>query len=332
MSPAGLDAPRASTARIWVGLVTVYVVWGTTYLGIAEVNKTIPTLVGAATRFLIAGGLLFAWSLPRSGGERPTRTSWKAASVVGVLLLLGGNSGVAWAERTVPTGVVSLIIALVPLWLALFDRAILRSAPLGWKTVVGLIGGFAGAALLIGSSATAGHVPLSGLLVAVGATLSWAAGSLFARRAALPRHPLLGSGMQQIAGGVAVLIVAAGIGELGQVNLGAVSTTSWVALVYLICIGSWVGFSTYVWLLRNARTSLVSTYAFVNPVVAVFLGWLVLNEHLSARVFAAGLVVLASVALIVSAGTPQQVEAVTAPSVEGSDAGQERRAELEPEV
>jgi drug/metabolite transporter (DMT)-like permease len=296
-----------STARIWAVLGVLYIVWGTTYLGIAEVNKTIPTLIGAGTRFLIAGGVLFAWQLARTP-ERPDARHWKAAAIIGALLLLGGNTGVAWAERTVPTGIVSLIIALTPLWLALFDRVILRSSPLGWRVVVGLVGGFTGALLLVGVSARWGHVPLPGMLTAVGATLCWATGALYARRARLPKNSFLSSGMQMLAGGIVIMTMAVLTGEFGQLHLSDVSRTSWIGLIYLIVIGSWVGFSSFIWLIRNARTSLVSTYAYVNPMVAVTLGWLVLGETLSPRVFLAGGVILASVAMIVSAGGPQREE------------------------
>src|SRR6202795_642823 len=201
-----------STARIWAVLGVLYIVWGTTYLGIAEVNKTIPTLIGAGTRFLIAGGVLFAWQLARTP-ERPDARHWKAAAIIGALLLLGGNTGVAWAERTVPTGIVSLIIALTPLWLALFDRVILRSSPLGWRVVVGLVGGFTGALLLVGVSARWGHIPLHGMLTAVGATLCWASGALYARRARLPKNSFLSSGMQMLTGSGVILAAALVTGE-----------------------------------------------------------------------------------------------------------------------
>jgi drug/metabolite transporter (DMT)-like permease len=225
-----------------------------------------------------------------------------------------------------PTGIVSLIIALIPIWLALFDRVILRSAPLGWKVVVGLIGGFAGAAALIGANAVSGHAPLGGMLVAVAATLSWTVGSLYARHAPLPRAPLLASGMQQLVGGSVILVVAIAAGELSQLDVGSISASSWLGLCWLIVAGSFVGFSCYLWLLRNVRTTLVSTYAYVNPIVAVFLGWLVLNESLSPRVIGAGAVILASVALIVAAGG-------TSPSDEvASYLGDEGRTELEAQI
>lgn len=324
-----------STARIWLALITVYFFWGTTYLGIERVNRTMPTALGAAIRFLVAGSLMYLLSR-RLTRERPLRVHWRSATIIGTLLLLGGNTVVAWSERSVPTGTVSLIIALVPIWLALFDRVLLRSAPLGWRVVVGLVMGFAGAALLVGGSATVDAVSLAGLLLAVGASLSWACGSLFARRAPLPEHPLMASSMQQLAGGVVIFLVAVGSGELRGFHLSQVSRESWVGLLYLIVFGSGVAFSAYLWLLRNARTSLVSTYAYVNPVVAVSLGWLLLNETVTPRVLVAGAVILVSVALIVSAGGPQREDpgSVTTGELvaDGSDPREQGRSELEPQV
>ena len=294
--------PHPRTAVVWTVLGALYFVWGTTYLGIAKVNETMPTLIGAAMRFLFAGTALFLSAAARTG-ERPRRPQWKAAAIVGVFLLLGGNALVAVSENMgTPTGVVALIIALIPLWLALFDRVVLRSAPLGWRVIVGLIGGFLGASVLVGTSAAIGNVPLGGMLVAVCATLCWTVGSLYARGAPLPKAPLLASGMQQMVGGLVILAVGVAAGELRGFDLGQVSTASWLGLLWLILAGSFIGFSSYLWLLRNVRTSLVSTYAYVNPVVAVILGWAFLSEPITGRLVVAAAIILASVALIVSAG------------------------------
>jgi drug/metabolite transporter (DMT)-like permease len=332
----GPRAGRPSTATIWLALGAVYFFWGTTYLGIETVNRTIPSAVGASARFLVAGTLMYLLSRRRTT-ERPTKAHWRSATVIGCLLLLGGNTVVAWSERTVPTGTVSLIIALVPLWLALFDRVLLRSAPLGWRVVVGLVMGFAGAALLVGGSATVDGVALSGLVLALVASLSWACGSLYARKAPLPQHPLMASSMQQLAGGVVILLVAVATGEMGRFHPSQVSRASLLGLAYLIVFGSGVAFSAYLWLLRNARTSLVSTYAYVNPVVAVSLGSLVLHETLTPRVFVAGGVVLASVAMIVSAGGARREDAGDPAAGEllpdsASDAGEQRVPQVEAEV
>jgi drug/metabolite transporter (DMT)-like permease len=335
--PAAMSATGSSTARTWTVLGALYFVWGTTYLGIREVNRSIPPLVGAGARFLVAGAALYALARVRTG-ERPTGAQWRGASVVGAFLLFGGNAGVAWSEYLgTPTGIVALIIALVPLWLALFDRVLLKSAPLGWRVSVGLVAGFAGEAILVGTSAVRNDVPLDGMLVAVAATVGWAIGSLYARNAPLPRAPLLGSGMQQLAGAGVILAVALVTGQFADLHVGAIEARSWLGLGWLILAGSFVGFSAYLWLLRNVRTSLVSTYAFVNPVVAVFLGWLILDEAVTLRMAFAAAVVLGAVALIVSSGdTARQdrgdVGAGEPPLEPQTSGGQERWAEREPEA
>jgi drug/metabolite transporter (DMT)-like permease len=307
---------RRSSAKVWTILGALYFVWGTTYLGIEKVNETMPTLVGVAIRFLFAGTVLYGWTSLRTH-ERTTPTQWKGAAVVGVFLLLGGNALVAVSENMgTPTGIVSLIIALIPIWLALSDRVILHNGPMGWRVASGLLGGFVGAAVLIGSNALAGHAPLGGMLVAVAATICWTIGSLYARRAPLPKAPLLGSGMQQIVGGTVILAVAGAVGQVTAFDVSAVSTASWAGLVWLIIAGSFVGFSCYLWLLRNVRTSLVATYAYVNPLVAVTLGTLVLHEPFTARLLVSGAIVLGSVALIVSAGGVAHEE--TAPATDGT--------------
>lgn len=326
-APTKSPTPGVGISRgyAWTVLGTLYVVWGTTYLGIAKVNASMPPLVGAAIRFLIAGCLLFGFRRLRTG-ERPTMQQWRSAGVVGAFLVFGGNGLVAVSEKTVPTGIVALIIALVPIWLALIDRVVVRSTKPSWRTVAGLIAGFGGAALLVGGS-VAGHVSLSGMLVAVTASLSWASGSIYARSAFLSSDALMASGMQQIMGGLVILAATIISGQLGRFHPSEVTGSSWLGLLYLIVVGSFVGFSCYLWLLRNVRTSLVSTYAYVNPLVAVTLGVVVLGESLAGRELAAGAVILASVALIVSSGGLHRTDAGA-----GSDPGEQRGTELQPEL
>lgn len=300
-SPAPHTTNRAPLSLIWTALGAVYVIWGTTYLAIRVVNRTMPPLLAAGVRFLIAGGVLYALAIRRGDreGDRPTLEHWRSAAIVGGLLLFGGNGMVVWAERTIPSGVTALIIALVPLWMALFDRLIFRHH-LATRTVVGLVGGFGGAALLVGGSATAGHVDLTGMLFALGASICWASGSLFSRNAPLPSRPFVFVAMEMVCGGVLLTVVGIALGELRQTDVAGFSTASIVGLAYLITIGSWGGFASYVWLLRNARTSLVSTYAYVNPVVALFLGWLILNETITVRLLVAAAIVVVGVAIIIS--------------------------------
>jgi drug/metabolite transporter (DMT)-like permease len=296
-------------ARVWAALAVVYVVWGSTYLFILLASRTLPVFVMTSVRFLVAGGLLYAWSVRRGDrvGDRPGRRQWLAAGIVGGLLFLVSNAGVAWAEKRVDTGVASLVIAAVPLWMALFDR-VACGQRLSRTAVTGLGLGFGGVALLAWPSGPS-HIDVEGAIALLVAGSAWAAGSLYSRRAPLPRRPFVSAGMQMLAGGVMLAIVAAATGEVTQIH--DVSTTSILALVYLIVVGSWLAFTAYTWLLRVTRTSLVSTYAYVNPLVAVFLGWAVENESVSARTIGAGAVILAAVALIV---TPPKGERATEPA------------------
>ena len=300
--PRSAAAPtRAPTWLIWTALITVYVVWSTTYLGIRITNETLPPLLAAGLRFVVAGAVLLVVTAGRGDtqGDRVGRTQWWAAFLVGAGLIAGGNGSVVLAERTVPSGTVALILALIPLWLALWDRFV-GHQPLPLRVGVALVLGFAGAALLV-DDARLGGVPLSGLLLAVGASVSWAAGSLAARGAPLPHRPFVGNAMVMIAGGAISLVWGVGRGELPLVDPDRFSTASLLALAYLVVFGSWIAFSAYLWLLRNARTSLVATYAWVTPMLAVYLGHVLVDEPLRARSLVAGAVVLVAVALTVSA-------------------------------
>jgi len=294
---------RASPAMIWTALITVYVVWGTTYLGIRVTNETLPPLMASGIRFLIAGGALYAFAIRRGDrlGDRPTREHWRSAAIIGALIVAGGNGVVVLAERTVPSGTMSLVIAIVPLWFALIDGVILGHR-IRRLTAGGLVLGFVGAALLVGGTSSAGEVPLSGLLTGVAATLCWTSGSLYSRTAPLPRRPLVGAGMEMMIGGAIQVVAGALRGEIALIRPEDFSAESILALCYLITVGSWLGYTSYTWLLRNARTSLVSTYAYVNPLVAVFLGWLILDETILAQTLIGGGIVLVAVAIIISTG------------------------------
>jgi drug/metabolite transporter (DMT)-like permease len=287
----------ASRARIWAALGIVYVVWGSTYLGILVAVRTLPPFLMASIRFLIAGGLLYLWSIRRGDrvSDRPGWKQWAAAAVVGFLLLVSANGMLAWAETRVDSGVSSLVIATVPLWMALIDR-VAYGQRLSGTAVGGLVVGLAGAALLAGPTGP-GHLEPLGAIVLLGSAISWAAGSLYSRRAPLPRRPLVGASMEMLAGGVLLAVIAISLGEAKQV--ADVSTASLLAVLYLIVFGSLIGYTAYVWLLRAAPTSLVSTYAYVNPVVAVFLGWAIASEPIGARTLVAGAMILLAVALIV---------------------------------
>ena len=295
------DHPNEAGWRIWVALVVLYFVWGSTYLAIKVAVDTIPPLLMAAVRFILAGGLLLIWAVPRGdrGGDPLGPRQWLAAAIVGGALLLGGNGGVVLAEhRGVPTGVVALIVATVPLWMALMDR-IVTGQRLPKVAVLGLLVGFAGLALLVGRPG--GKIDALGTGFVLFASFSWAAGSVYARRSALPKRAFVASGMELLCGGALLAVAGVASGEVSDLHLDRITGDSLIALAYLILIGSIVAYSAYVWLLSNARLSLAGTYAYVNPVVAIFLGWAILSEAITSRTLVASAVILAGVALIVTA-------------------------------
>jgi drug/metabolite transporter (DMT)-like permease len=286
---------HANAARVWTALAVVYVVWGSTYLAIDLAVETLPAFLMLAVRFFIAGAVLYLIS--SRGAERPRLVHWRSALAVGGALLLLGNGGVAYAVQHVDTGVVALIVGSVPLWMALLDRVVYgqRLAPVA---VAGLVLGFGGIAFLARPS---GDGSLAGVIVVLLGSLAWAAGSLYARKAPAPSNPLQGASMQMLAGAALLAVVGLAKGEAGQVDFAAASTSSWLALAYLITLGSLVGFSAYIWLLKVAPTHLVGTYAYVNPVVAVLLGSLWLGEPITPAILIGGAAIVVAVALIVSA-------------------------------
>ena len=295
MTPA--RPPRL--AAVWAALATIYLVWGSTYLGIMVAIETLPPLLMSAARFIVAGAILYAFAVRRGdvGGDRPTSRHWLAAAVVGGALLVVGNGGVALSEERIDSGVAALLVATIPLWMAFLDR-VLNRRRMGPAGVLGLVVGLGGVAMLVGPSG--GSIDVVGAGMALTAAFAWAWGSLYARDASLPARPLVGAGMQMLAGGVLLTVAGVATGELGSVDLAAVSTRSLVAVAYLVVFGSVIAYSAYVWLLKAAPTALVSTYAYVNPVVAVALGALFLSEPVTLRMLAAGLAIVASVALIVT--------------------------------
>jgi drug/metabolite transporter (DMT)-like permease len=294
---------RAATpaAGIWLALLTVYLLWGSTYLGIKYAIETIPPFMMGALRFLLAGAILFAIAVRRGDprGDRLGAPQWRATLLMGGALLVGGNGGVILAEQYVPTGIAALMVATAPLWMAVMDRLIFgRRLPR--LAIVGLFVGFGGVAFLLGGPGP-GRVSLIGAIFALAAPISWATGSVFTRHVRLPRRPLVAASMEMLWAGAIFGLASLASGEFGRLHLNGISTTSWLALTYLIVFGSLVGFSAYVWLLRAAPLSLVSTYAYVNPVVAVVLGATFIGEAVSLRTAIAGGIILAAVALIVVA-------------------------------
>jgi drug/metabolite transporter (DMT)-like permease len=325
VSPAG----RPSRLRIAAAFAAVYVIWGSTYLAIHFAIQTLPPFWMAATRFLLAGVVLYVWARLR-GAARPTAVHWRSAAIVGGLLLLGGNGGVVWAQQHVPTGLTALLVATVPVWMVLLD-----GVGRGWRrpatqVLLGIGLGLAGVALLVGPGRFAGGEAIDprGALVLVLASLCWATGSLYSRRAPLPASPLLGIAMEMVAGGALLALAGALAGESGRLDLAAASPRSLLAVAYLVVFGSLVGFTAYIWLLRVTRPALVATYAYVNPVVAVLLGWAFAGEPLTGRTLLAAAIIVGGVVLI----TTHRAAPREAPATAGQDAEDDavEEAELSP--
>jgi drug/metabolite transporter (DMT)-like permease len=281
-------------------MIAVYIVWGSTYLAIRFAVETMPPFLMAGVRFLIAGAVLYAFR--RLGGDpAPLRIEWRSAAIVGLFLLVGGNGSVVWAEQRVPSGIAALLVGSAPLWMVLIDA--LRPGgrrPWGW-TILGVVLGFAGIVILVGPAqliGIEGSVDLLGAAALTFAALSWAVGSLYNRGAKLPASPLLGTGMEMLMGGLGLLLLGTLTGEWGRLDLEAIAPRSLWGLIYLIVFGSWVGFAAYTWLLRVAPTTLVSTYAYVNPLVAIFLGNLLAAEPVTPRILIAAAIIVGSVAVI----------------------------------
>lgn len=286
--------------KLWVALLSLYIVWGSTYLAIRFAVETMPPFLHGSIRFLVSGVILFIWRRA-AGDAKPTMSQWKSTAIIGTFLLLGGNGLVSLAEKTVPSGIASLVIATVPFWLVLFESFRTGGTKPTWLSILGLIIGFGGVFLLIGPARITGANQVFdpfGVVLLLVAPFLWALGSIYAKGADLPKSVLLSTGMQMLMGSVSLFIVSVATGELNGFSLGEVSMRSWWALIYLIIFGSLVGFVSYGWLLQNSPISLMSTYAYVNPVVAVFLGWLLADEILNTRIGIATAIIIGSVILI----------------------------------
>jgi drug/metabolite transporter (DMT)-like permease len=282
---------------IWSALIVVYLIWGSTYLAIRYAVETTPPFLMAAVRFLISGGFLY--TLRRCKGDpRPEAVEWRSAAIIGIFLLVGGNGGVAWAEQFVTSSLAALLVATVPLWMVLIDTFRPAGKRPGLAAVVGILIGFVGVVLLIGSAAGgADAANLPGAAALLFASLSWATGSIYGKSARLPASQLLGTGMQMLAGGMALMLLAIVRGEWSGFEMAAVSPRSALALAYLTVIGS-SAFVAYVWLLRVAPTPLVATYAYVNPLVAVLLGYFLAQESMTVHTLLAAGLIIGSVALV----------------------------------
>lgn len=293
-------AHRSSPAWMeWSALWTVYLVWGSTYLAIRVVVETIPPLLSAGVRFTAAGLVMAAFLAWRSGISRMhvTLREVGASALVGAALLFGGNGIVSIAEQDVPSGLAALIIASVPLWVVVF-RALFGDRASG-GTLVGVVVGFAGVGILVAASGGSSGGSLGGVLLLILASFSWAGGSFFSSKLPLPKDPFVSTSVQMITGGVVLVLGALVLGEFNGLDPSSFSRGSLFGLGYLVVFGSLLAFTAYTWLLHNAPISKVSTYAYVNPVVAVFLGWIILSETITPLMLVGAAVIVASVAFIV---------------------------------
>ncbi len=286
--------------KTWIALLAVYIVWGSTYLAIRFTVETVPPFLSAGIRFLVSGAILFVWR--RAAGDAlPTARQWRSTAIVGILLLLGGNGLVSFAELHIASGIAALILGTVPLWLVLIEAIRpggVRPTPLA---ILGLLIGFGGIYLLVGPEdlgSTTLQFDAFGIGTIMLAAFLWSLGSIYSRGADMPSSSLMATGAEMLTGGIVILAFSGLVGEWRGFDFTTVSTSSWIGLTYLIAFGSMVGFVSYIWLLQNAPVSLVATYAYVNPLVAVFLGAWLANETLNARILVAALIIIGSVALI----------------------------------
>ena len=307
------NAGAPARALVLAAFAAIYLVWGSTYLAIKYAIATVPPFFMTGARFLLAGSVLFIWSTFRAKRDpneaqppRPgslTRRRWRDAFIVGALLIVGGTALVGWAELSVPSGITSLILATTPLWMVTLESVIESRRLPSARVAVGIAVGLAGLAILVGPSLVSPEtgMDLLGVGALVLASLAWSVGAMYSRRAAVPASPARATGMQMIAGGLLSLLGAFAFGEHRRLSLAAISPASLLAVGYLVVAGALVGFSAYLWLMRVSTPSRVATHAYVNPVVAVLLGWLVLGEPVTGRTAIAMAVIVIAVIVIVSA-------------------------------
>ena len=317
-TPSAPASVRAShPTLVLLSFALVYVVWGSTYLAIRVAVESIPPFLMAGLRHFTVG--LFFYPIFRiATREKPTFAQWRTCFITGCLLLCIGNGTVSWAEQTVPSGIAALLVATVSLWMVLVDWLRPGGSRPSPRVISGFLLGFAGMVLLVGPKhlGNSDRVDPLGACALIAASLAWATGSIYSRHHPLPRSPLLGVAMQTLSGGAALCLLAIVTGETRRFHLADVTLRSWLALLYLILFGSAVGFSAYVYILKHSTAARVATYAFVNPVVALFLGWFLAGEPLSLRTFLASCIILTAVLLVITAphkDPAQAEEAVPAP-------------------
>ena len=308
--PAPAPPGPASSTLLLASFAAVYILWGSTYLAIRIGVESFPPLLLAGLRHLTVG-LVFCPYFRQATDEKPTLAQWGTAVITGVLLLAMGNGTVSWSEKFVPSGIAALLVATVSLWMVLIDWLRPGGHRPGPRVISGFLLGFAGMALLVGPERIGNSDrvnPLAGFAL-IGASFAWALGSIYSRHHPLPRSPLLGVGMQTLCGGSVLCLAAVASGELRGFHLADVALRSWIALLYLVIFGSALGFSAYVYILKHSTASRVATYAFVNPVVALFLGWLFAAERLTLRTVLASSIILTAVILVITTPHKDPLEA-----------------------
>ncbi|MBL8160686.1 MAG: EamA family transporter [Anaerolineae bacterium] len=306
MSFPRLSSPAAG--RMVASFAAVYLLWGSSYLAIHFALETLPPLLAAGMRFITAGSLLYL--LVRRGGARPpTRLHWRSTFITGTIMFCVANGSLMLGQRSIPSGVAATVNALVPLWFALLGWLWLAEDRLSPRVIIGLVTGFGGVALLVGPGESAGTIDATGVLFVVFSTLSWTFGSLLSRKLPLPDSPLLTAAMNLLTGGIMLLLVSLLTGEIARLDVAAISARSVLAVLYLALGPSLTGFSSYMWLLANAPANRVATYGYVNPMIAVFLGWLLAGETLTPETLLASIVIIASVVLITTARKPKAAAA-----------------------
>jgi len=286
--------------RVITAFAAVYLIWGSTYLAIRFTIETLPPFLSAGLRFLVAGLLLYAYARFKNKEAAPQKKHWGPAFVAGGFLLLGGNGCVVWSEYFVPSGLAALFIAIVPLWMVLLEWGMMKTRP-STGVFVGIGIGFLGVWILMSPDLLhlgVHSIHLGGALLLLLASFCWSIGSVYSRNAALPKTPFLSTAMQMIGGGVLMILMGLALGEYGHFHMVNFSAKSIGALIYLIVFGSLLGFTAYIWLLNNVGVARTSTYAFVNPVVAIFLGWVLAGEKLDVQTAIAALFVLVAVIVI----------------------------------
>jgi drug/metabolite transporter (DMT)-like permease len=303
---APASPPQFPRSRVLIAFAAVYVVWGSTYLAIRYAVETIPPFLMVGTRFLLSGAMLYAWARTR-GARRPSPAQWRDATIAGVLMLCFGNGAVSWAEQRVPSGLAALLVAVVPLWVVLIDWLRPRGAKPRASVIAGVVVGIAGLIVLVGPATLRGRgaIDSAGVIVLMGGSLAWAAGSVYNRYGSRPSSAAMSTGLQMLGGSAFLILLSVARGEPHALHVTAISLASWVGWAYLVTFGSLVGFTAYIYLLQAVTPAKASTYAYVNPVVAVFLGWAVAGEPVTARTLAAAAVILAGVAMITVSQTDE---------------------------